>query len=72
MIANSGDTAAMRKLINELEDLASNQAFVLEFHGAIFNGSWPTANEYAMGILGKWAARQLPAPKKHALQLRIR
>jgi len=50
-IKRRGDVEEMRKLIDELKDLADNLAFDNEVHEAVRKGDWPGAREIAMDII---------------------
>ena len=50
-VKGRGDVSQMRELIDELYELYSMTDFDLDYHKAIFDGSWPSAKEIALGIV---------------------
>lgn len=57
-IKKRGNVDKMRTLIDELEERLFMSEFELEVDEAILAGTWPSAKEYALGILEKCAKRE--------------
>jgi len=56
-IKSRGDIAEMMRLIDELESDRDNMGADLNLHACIFDGSWPSAREWADGIYRACAGR---------------
>jgi hypothetical protein len=57
-VKKEGSVEELRALVDELYSALGDVEFDNEYYHAIFDGSWPSAEEQARGILERCAARK--------------